>query len=98
MSDAPSAEGAGSFGDPYQLVGKFQTFEVDRLIERLEIANIDYQIEMNNESIIRMDPVTAASGGTFGSGAGVNFYVHENDLEKARPILDAFNEGSGKEN
>lgn len=77
--------------DPYQLIGKFQTFEVDRLIERLEAESVDFQIEIDNEAITNMNVGTAGCGGTFGTGAGVNFYVHENDLEKARRIFEEFN-------
>lgn len=73
--------------DPYRLIGPFPTREIERVVERLESEEIDYQIEMDDTAIRRLDPLTAANGGTWGTGACVNLYIHQDDLEKGRSIL-----------
>jgi hypothetical protein len=82
--------GVNEDSDEFLEVGALQAFEARQILPRLEQQGIRFQIEIDHSAIHQMTPVQASFGGTWGNGAVVRLFVHEDDGVHAGKILREF--------
>ena len=72
----------------YTLLGSFDLKDAKSVCALLESKQIDFEIEIDDQPIRNLSPWQAAYGGTYGSGAAANIYVHPDSMEQCEVILN----------
>ena len=72
----------------YTLLGSFDLKDAKSVCDLLESKQIDFEIEIDDQPIRNLSPWQAAYGGTYGSGATANIYVHPDSMEQCEGVLN----------
>ena len=71
----------------YSLFGNFDLKDAKSICDLLELNQIDFELEIDDQPIKKMSPWQAGIGGTYGSGASANIYVKTDSFEECEKIL-----------
>ena len=71
----------------YTFLGNFDLKGAKPICDLLELKQIDFELEIDDQAIRNMSPFQAAYGGTYGSGASANIYVKSDSIEACESIL-----------
>ena len=72
--------------DIFYFFGTYPNDDARRLLDAFVSGGIEYTLHTDRMGIRNMSPGQAATGGTFGSGAGIAIGVHIYDVEEAMAI------------